>query len=195
MIIMARACPALLPLLAQALIEVDHGKDEGVGPPHGAWRAADLAGLLVHDPDEPEMVDLERQRVRHDRIGAIDEPEVQVWRSGVAAVAQPAELLAGPLLDFTIYNPSFAWAAGALISTFADLARFFRALLGGRLLPRRLLAEMETPNPTSPAPLREAMGLQVLELSSGPWWATLAMFSPLAMPSSAPRTAAGSLAS
>jgi D-alanyl-D-alanine carboxypeptidase len=34
------------------------------------------------------------------------------------------QLLAGPLLDVTIYNPSFAWAAGALISTFADLTRF-----------------------------------------------------------------------
>jgi D-alanyl-D-alanine carboxypeptidase len=82
-------------------------------------------------------------------------------------VSPQGQLLAGPLLDFTIYNPSFAWAAGALISTFADLARFFRALLGGRLLPPRLLAEMATPNPTSPPPLREAMGLEVLELPSG----------------------------
>jgi D-alanyl-D-alanine carboxypeptidase len=82
-------------------------------------------------------------------------------------VSPQGQLLAGPLLDFTIYNPSFAWAAGSLISTFADLARFFRALLGGRLLPPRLLAEMATPNPTSPPPIREAMGLEVLELPSG----------------------------
>jgi D-alanyl-D-alanine carboxypeptidase len=33
----------------------------------------------------------------------------------------------------------------ALISDLDDLERFFRALLGGRLLPARLLAEMTTP--------------------------------------------------
>ena len=42
---------------------------------------------------------------------------------------------AGPLLDFTVYNPSLAWGAGNLISDLGDLERFFRALLGGRLLP------------------------------------------------------------
>jgi D-alanyl-D-alanine carboxypeptidase len=110
-------------------------------------------------------------------------------------VSPQGQLLAGPLLDFTIYNPSLAWAAGALISTFADLARFFRALLGGWLLPPRLLAEMATPNPTSPPPIREAMGLEVLELPPGVCSATVAMCPALAMPSSAPRTAAGSSAS
>jgi D-alanyl-D-alanine carboxypeptidase len=82
-------------------------------------------------------------------------------------VSPQGELLAGPLLDVTIYNPSPWWATGALISTFADLAHFFRALLGGRLLPPRLLAEMATPNPTSPPPLREAMGLEVIDLPVG----------------------------
>jgi hypothetical protein len=63
---------------------------------HGVWRAVDLTGLWVHHPDEPEVVDLERQGVGHHRIGAIDEPEMQVRRGGVAAAAEPAELLAGP---------------------------------------------------------------------------------------------------
>jgi D-alanyl-D-alanine carboxypeptidase len=77
------------------------------------------------------------------------------------------QLLEGPLLDITIYNPSPWWATGALISTFADLARFFRTLLGGRLLPPRLLAAMTSPNPTSPPPFREAMGLEVIDLPFG----------------------------
>ena len=108
-------------------------------------------------------------------------------------VSPQGQLLAGPLLDFTIYNPSFAWAAGALISTFADLARFFRALLGGRLLPPRLLAEMATPNPTSPPPSVRPWAWRYWSCPPGAWWATLVMFSALAMPSSAPRTATGSL--
>ncbi|MEU8112252.1 serine hydrolase domain-containing protein [Micromonospora sp. NPDC048947] len=49
------------------------------------------------------------------------------------------------LLDYTRMNPSVFGAAGEMISTTTDLNRFFAALLGGRLLPRRLLAEMKTP--------------------------------------------------
>jgi D-alanyl-D-alanine carboxypeptidase len=47
---------------------------------------------------------------------------------------------------------------GALVSDLEDLTRFFRALLGGRLLPSRLLAEMLTtvtvPPASIPLPLR-----------------------------------------
>lgn len=45
-------------------------------------------------------------------------------------------------LDFTELNPSMAEAAGELISTTADLNRFYRCLLGGRLLRRAQLTEM-----------------------------------------------------
>jgi D-alanyl-D-alanine carboxypeptidase len=50
-------------------------------------------------------------------------------------------------LDISDIGQSFAWAAGALVSTADDLASFYRALLGGRLLPPRLLAAMR---PTIP---------------------------------------------
>ncbi|MET8357894.1 serine hydrolase domain-containing protein [Micromonospora sp. NPDC005171] len=49
------------------------------------------------------------------------------------------------LLDYTRMNPSVFGAAGEMISTTTDLNRFFAALLGGRLLPHRLLTEMKTP--------------------------------------------------
>jgi len=48
------------------------------------------------------------------------------------------------LVDFTVWNPSVFGAAGELISTTSDLNRFVKALLGGRLLPANLLAEMKT---------------------------------------------------
>jgi D-alanyl-D-alanine carboxypeptidase len=35
----------------------------------------------------------------------------------------------GPMFDITVYNPSLAWAAGNMVSTADDLARFFDALL------------------------------------------------------------------
>ena len=46
--------------------------------------------------------------------------------------------------DISALNQSWAWAAGAIASTADDLARFYRALLAGRLLPPHLLAEMRT---------------------------------------------------
>jgi D-alanyl-D-alanine carboxypeptidase len=42
----------------------------------------------------------------------------------------------GARVDVTGWQPSLAWAAGALVSTAGDLARFYSALLGGRLLPQ-----------------------------------------------------------
>jgi D-alanyl-D-alanine carboxypeptidase len=48
------------------------------------------------------------------------------------------------LQDVTAVSPSYAWTAGGIVSTADDIARFYRALLGGRLLPPTLLKEMET---------------------------------------------------
>jgi len=46
------------------------------------------------------------------------------------------------VVDVTRMNPSWAGAAGEIISTTEDLDRFVTALLGGRLLKPELLAEM-----------------------------------------------------
>jgi D-alanyl-D-alanine carboxypeptidase len=51
----------------------------------------------------------------------------------------------GKLVDVTELNPSFAGAAGEMISTTADLDTFVRALAAGRLVPPGLLKEMTTP--------------------------------------------------
>jgi D-alanyl-D-alanine carboxypeptidase len=75
-------------------------------------------------------------------------------------------VLDGPLLDFTVYNPSLAWAAGNLVSDLGDLTRFFRALLGGRLLSPGLLAEMTTTVPIGQG-AGYGLGLLVLETPCG----------------------------
>ena len=41
-------------------------------------------------------------------------------------------------------NFSFAWGAGSMVSTAADVAGFYRALLGGKLLRPQQLKQMET---------------------------------------------------
>ncbi|MEV0191278.1 serine hydrolase domain-containing protein [Kitasatospora purpeofusca] len=57
------------------------------------------------------------------------------------------ESASGPLVDITDMDPSWAWAAGQLVSTPAELNRFFTALLDGELLPPEQLAEMRTTTP------------------------------------------------
>ncbi|MEW2389824.1 serine hydrolase domain-containing protein [Streptomyces venezuelae] len=49
--------------------------------------------------------------------------------------------------DVTELNPTVAGAAGGMISDSADLNRFYVALLRGRLLPKKQLAEMKTTVP------------------------------------------------
>jgi D-alanyl-D-alanine carboxypeptidase len=52
--------------------------------------------------------------------------------------------------DVSVFSPSGAWAAGAIVSTAADVARFYRALLGGRLLRPEQLRAMTTTVPIVP---------------------------------------------
>jgi D-alanyl-D-alanine carboxypeptidase len=56
----------------------------------------------------------------------------------------PWNPITGRWVDATAVSPSFAWAAGAIVSTPDDVARFYRELLGGRLLRAPLLTEMRT---------------------------------------------------
>ncbi|WP_073816204.1 serine hydrolase domain-containing protein [Kitasatospora sp. CB01950] len=73
--------------------------------------------------------------------------------------------------DITELNPSMAGAAGELISTTDDLARFDAALLGGRLLPPAQLAEMTTTVAADEQPpTRYGLGLMQLRLSCGDVW-------------------------
>lgn len=55
----------------------------------------------------------------------------------------------GPAIDVTDVDMSWGGAAGELISTTADLARFYQALIGGQLLPAAQLHEMQTTVPVN----------------------------------------------
>jgi CubicO group peptidase (beta-lactamase class C family) len=77
----------------------------------------------------------------------------------------------GEATDVTVQDPSAGWAAGQLIGTPADLIRFFRALIGGRLLAPEQLKQMQT---TVNAPTfdhiggaRYGLGLATFRLSCG----------------------------
>ncbi|MFI9019192.1 serine hydrolase domain-containing protein [Streptomyces griseus] len=74
-----------------------------------------------------------------------------------------------PWRDITELDPSWGWAAGAVISTNGDLNRFYTALLKGRLLPPAQLAQMRTTVPAeSFGPgVRYGLGLSSTPLSCG----------------------------
>lgn len=50
-----------------------------------------------------------------------------------------------------------------------DLARFYRALMGGRLLRSAQLAEMKTTVEVAPG-YRWGLGLEVVDFACGPMW-------------------------
>ncbi|MFG2236808.1 serine hydrolase domain-containing protein [Streptomyces sp. NPDC048723] len=73
-----------------------------------------------------------------------------------------------PLVDSTEQTVSWAQSAGAVISNPADLNTFTSALLGGRLLPARMLDAMLTATPTDTTNTRfYGLGLRRYDLSCG----------------------------
>jgi D-alanyl-D-alanine carboxypeptidase len=77
----------------------------------------------------------------------------------------------GKLLDVTVLNPSGTWAAGNLVSTADDVARFWRALLGGKLLAPKQLAAMKTTVPAwKGTQLRYGLGIQEIPSACGTLW-------------------------
>ncbi|WP_394425959.1 serine hydrolase domain-containing protein [Streptomyces sp. SGAir0957] len=73
--------------------------------------------------------------------------------------------------DVTEVNGSQAWGNGDIISSAADLNRFYAALMGGKLLPARQLREMRTTvvNPDVPAS-SYGLGIERLTLGCGDVW-------------------------
>ena len=73
--------------------------------------------------------------------------------------------------DVSDFDMSYGGAGGALVSSLADENRFFAALLGGRLLPKALLARMTTTVPADPDRMwqgaRYGLGLVSTPLACG----------------------------
>ena len=80
----------------------------------------------------------------------------------------------GRPLDVTAYNPSHAWAAGAIVSNATDLSAFYRALMTGKLLDPSQLRQMKTTvamDPNDPnSTFRYGLGLQRVSDDCGANW-------------------------
>ncbi|MEU1208882.1 serine hydrolase domain-containing protein [Nocardia sp. NPDC005825] len=74
----------------------------------------------------------------------------------------------GRWIDTTTMEAAWAGAAGAIVSTGADLNRFITALTTGKLLPTRQLAQMETTIPMAPgAEMNYGLGLIRFQVPCG----------------------------
>jgi D-alanyl-D-alanine carboxypeptidase len=78
---------------------------------------------------------------------------------GYSPFVPPFPAVPGGLGDTEPLNGSGAWAAGSLITTAADLDRFYRALFTGRVIPRPLVAQMQATRPTQSLPGADGYGL------------------------------------
>jgi D-alanyl-D-alanine carboxypeptidase len=65
----------------------------------------------------------------------------------------------GRVIELNVLSSSVTWASGALVSNARDVARFYRALLQGRLLRPDLMREMETTVPAGPPGESYGLGL------------------------------------
>jgi D-alanyl-D-alanine carboxypeptidase len=66
------------------------------------------------------------------------------FRGSYAHGYLPPSITGAGYLDVSGWPPSWAWAAGAVVSNADDLARFYTALMSGRLLRPWLLKQMTT---------------------------------------------------
>ena len=111
-----------------------------------------LAGLVIERVTGQRLAAQLQQRI----VGPLDLGDTELPATE-QAIASPYihgyaprdpdwQVTDGPagLVDVTKMDPSWAWAAGAMISSTADLAHFYQALLGGRLLDPELLQAMQT---------------------------------------------------
>jgi D-alanyl-D-alanine carboxypeptidase len=71
--------------------------------------------------------------------------------------------------DSTVVSPSWAGAAGGIVSTAADLARFSTALLSGKLLPAAQLQQMMSTIPAGQG-VGYGLGVESEPLSCGTAW-------------------------
>ncbi|WP_086562751.1 serine hydrolase domain-containing protein [Streptomyces africanus] len=92
---------------------------------------------------------------------------VTLPRPGSRAYSKLARTDTGPTYDVTELNPRLAYGSGQMVSSSADLNRFYSALLRGRLLPPEQLKEMKTTVPSSRETSRYGLGLVDRKLDCG----------------------------
>jgi D-alanyl-D-alanine carboxypeptidase len=140
-----------------------------------------LLGLIVAAADEaPAPLRVARPALEVDRriVGPLGlshtsfpltDPDIHGSHAHGYAIDSPPEWGLPAILDTTRSNPSWAWTAGAIVSTLDDVADFHRALFTGRLLDPDQQRELETTVSAGPA-TDYGLGVFKLQTPCGPAW-------------------------
>ncbi|GGV26585.1 hydrolase [Actinomadura cremea] len=79
-----------------------------------------------------------------------------------------------PPRDYSVYNMSWVWTAGSVVSTMDDLNTFYRKLLTGKLIGEKALAEMKRTRPWTDGAgnviANYGLGLYSMDLPCGTFW-------------------------
>jgi D-alanyl-D-alanine carboxypeptidase len=145
-----------------------------LGPPVHGWLYSDtnyiLLGMIIQKVTERSPVTEISRRILvplglHDTSFPLTSKQIP---------APYAHGYYGPIDVTNAINPSIAWTAGAMISTVDDVARFYRALLDGRLLPpaqqRELLATIPVNDTGELFAEHYGLGIYSVQLSCGTAW-------------------------
>ncbi|MFZ4206683.1 serine hydrolase domain-containing protein [Streptomyces sp. HNS054] len=128
-----------------------------------------LAGLVIEKATgRPYGEEIRRRVIRPLHLTGTSVPGTRTGVPGPSsrAYGKLTEDGSGPVHDVTRLNPSMAFSAGEMISDSEDLNRFYRALLTGRLLPKKQLDRM-TDTVTVDDTHGYGLGLMSTELSCG----------------------------
>ncbi|AVZ73044.1 peptidase [Streptomyces lunaelactis] len=141
--------------------------------PGASWHYSNtnfiLAGMVVEKVTGRSYgSEIERRILRPLSLRATSVPgtDARMPRPSGRAYSKLSEDPKARIHDVTELNPSAAWAAGEMVSDSADLQRFYRALLKGRLLPRQQLREMTTTVEVDPQRPGNGYGLGLMRLKT-----------------------------
>ncbi|MVO88756.1 serine hydrolase [Streptomyces sp. p1417] len=128
-------------------------RHEAVFAPGEDWQYSNtnyvLAGMIIEKVTRRPLGEelhrrvIERAGLRHTYFPAPGDVKIREAHPKGYYQESPG----APLRDGTELDPSWAWAAGQMISTNSDLNRFYTALLSGDLLPKAQLRQMRTTVP------------------------------------------------
>ncbi|MFB9248345.1 serine hydrolase domain-containing protein [Sphaerisporangium melleum] len=126
-----------------------------------------LTGTGAEDYITREVID--RAGLRHTyfpRTPFITGPHAKMYEAMYGLIDPPR--------DYSVYNMSWAYTAGAIVSTMDDLNAFYRALLGGRLVGAAQLAEMQRTVPVTDGQgnllMHYGLGIYAQDLPCGRFW-------------------------
>lgn len=126
-----------------------------------------LLGLVVEEATRSELARELRERIFEPlQLGRTSFSTRRIRGNHVRGYRAPERqgIVSRHLIDVTDDSAAGAWAAGAVVSTTHDVARFFSALLGGELIPPRQLRAMTTAAVTPP---RYGLGLAIFDTPCG----------------------------